>query len=312
MSSDRMPPGFCQNSRWEVLRFFMLSSLEFAILKELIQRGRRGFSFPSISLIARSTGYSNRSIQRGLEKLVALGLLRRTRFLRRNGTKGVYFYYLTFSGLLSEQSSGHPDQKPPVTNSAHNLKNQQIDSKRLDKIVELEKHVFDILEPVLALKASPQLIDGSLLTEWLYYRRRAEVGALEDFVMDQADQLLMLHQKHRTKLKNWHHFIQQLEGNANSDEIAFGGVHPKLERRIVQYLVRAREDRNSRRRKLSQIPDILADDDGLVLLISCYEDHRVLSQANGIVKGLVTAIRLPVRLRFAGTETDPIYPKGRA
>ena len=312
MTPDRtMPPGLCQNSRWEALRFLALSTVAFAVLKELIYRGRRGFSFPSISLMARCTGYSVRSIQRGLNQLEALGLLRRVRRLRSNGTRGVYYYYLSFAGVIVGMTSGHPDEKPPVTESAHNLKNKQIDSERLDQIIETEKCAFDILEPVLDLRRKPELIDGSVLTEWIYYRSGSMKSQLDDFLLDQANQILALLQKYKTKLQDWQQFIELIEQNAKADnfEFAYGRVHPKLERRVLNYLTQAYGEKHTRRPRLSQNPIIRSDSDGLILIAVNIVDYRSLSQDSKLLKGLASAIVMPVRVHFEGIETEPVYPK---
>lgn len=312
MSTDRrMPPGLCQNSRWEALRFLLLKPVAFSVLKELIHRGRRGCSFPSISLIARSTGYSVRSIQRGLDQLEALGLMRRVRKLRSNGTRGVYCYYLTFAGVTAGMTSGHPDQNPPVTESEHNLNYIKIDSERLEQIIETEKCVFEILKPVLELRQRPELIDGSELTEWIYYRSGSMDSELDEFVINQASQLYTLHQKHKTKLRDWQHFIQLLEGKAKADNLAFafGCVHPKLEGRVVSYLTQANGKRRARRSSIAQIPSVLSDDDGFILVANSIADYRLLSQNSKLLKGLATAMATPLRVRFDGIETEPVYPK---
>lgn len=306
-----MPPGLCQNSRWEALRFLPLKPVESAVIKELIYRGRRGFSFPSVSLIARDTGYSVRSIQRGLNQLEALGLLRRVRRLRSNGTRGVYYYYLTFAGVIVGMTSGHPDENPPVTESAHNLKNKQLDSERLDQIIETEKCAFDILEPVLDLRRKPELIDGSVLTEWIFYRSGSVESQLDEFVLDQANQILALHQKHKTNFQDWQQFIELLEENAKagSFEFAYGRVHPKLERRVLNYLTQAFDEKHARGPRLSQVPNIRSDSDGLILCAFNIIDYRSLSQNVKLLKGLANAIAMPVRVQFVSFETEPVYSK---
>ena len=313
MSVDRpMPPGLCQNSRWEALRYLPLSSVEFAALKELIFRGRRGFSYPSISLIARSTGYSVRSIQRGLKQLEALGLLRRARRVRANGTRGVYCFYLTFSGVTGRAARRHADENPPDTVSVHNLKNKQIKSGRLERVVETEKRVFEILERALALRWKPELIDGSALTEWIYYREAYLDSGLDNFVVDQANQLAALHKKHKTRLQDWQHLLDLVEGKAKTESLAFtqGRIHPKLEHRVVAYLIETYGKKSTLRSNLVQIPKVLSDDDGLILTVGLSADYRVLSQDANLLKGLANAMEMPVRVQFDSLEIEPTYPKG--
>lgn len=314
MSNSRtMPPGLCQNSRWEVLPSFELEKSELATVKELIQRGRRGFSYPSIKSIAKSTGYSNRSIQRAMEGLVAKMLVRRVRWIRGNGTLGVYYNYLTFAGVIIKASSRQINQNPLDTVAAHNLQNQQIDTLTLKGVVDLEKHIFEMLEPILDLRQIPGLIDGSDLTEWIYFRANLGFSELERFLIDQAGQLRAMHQNGKTKMVDWQHFIHQLEQNASLKCFAFsaGGVHPKLKHRITKYLQKVNINQKSDRPRLSEMPGILSDDEGVILLVHCQSDFLTLAQVNELTKSLASAIDEPVRIKFGERETDPIHPKLR-
>lgn len=304
------------NQQWRreaARRIQGLKSSELHVLMELIDRGGlRGYCFPSARTLSADTKYSKKTIERCLRRLDALRLIRRTRAIRNDNTRGVNHYAVTLPITLSVHLDG---QKEPIledTESAHNRKTQQKSNTSPYSIPHLENDVFEVLEPILAINRYPELICMYEVTNWLFKRSRHNGVVLSAFILENAADLREEFSVSDLKLQSWGFFVERL--NTKSIITQNGLAQLKADKRLSKLaLSLLRADLSSEPGNCLQLIEgcsIEEDDEHLVVAVSSlFAKDRLEKLGHSALSKLSAALNQPVRIDCGNTRGQIFYPK---
>lgn len=290
-----------------------MTATELTVLKELIDRGgKHGYCFVTFSRLAHDTKLSTKTIQRVMKRLEALGVLRSWHSIKSDGKQGCKHFAITLPVFLDVHFNGQTRSDSGDTESTHNIKIQHKPNKTAYRIPILERQIFEIMLPVLDRVHHPDLICLYDLRVWLFNNSDTDWDALEQLVLNQAQDLAKLLQNARRRLTGWSFFIDLLDEAGDHEGATISRVEADAvtQERVLAFLVKAATRRQGN--YINYLDDCKIEFEGEVIVINFKSEYCMNQISDGFLKEIRTLANnegRPVAIACAKFERRRVLPE---